>query len=187
VNSTGLGDVARHCFSPPARRPPGAKTTFKDVDGPFHETAFVGDTHTHTCTGHMRGHATSTARSLVFMPKRRFPTRKSRRTRFIARGSIRVITRLRYSIKTKKNLRAASFLAVHQQIEVSIVFVSSLVSFPVPVEYSVVLALRSFLSDVHCFARAAHHELIVEQQPPVNKTRRQSNFPCGYKNKLTVG
>jgi hypothetical protein len=57
VNSTGLGDVARHCFSPPARRPPGAKTTFKDVDGPFHETAFVGDTHTHT---HMHGtHARS--------------------------------------------------------------------------------------------------------------------------------
>ena len=48
MNSTGLGDVARHCFSPPARAPPGAKTTFKDVDGPFHETAFVGDTHTHT-------------------------------------------------------------------------------------------------------------------------------------------
>jgi hypothetical protein len=103
VNSTGLGDVARHCFSPPARRPPGANTTFKDVDGPFHETAFVGDTHTHTCTGHMRGHVTSTARSLVFMQKRRFRTRKSRRIRFIARGSIRVITRLRYSIKTKKN------------------------------------------------------------------------------------
>ena len=57
MNSTGLGDVARHCFSPPARRPPGAKTTFKDVDGPFHETAFVGDTHTHT---HMHGtHARS--------------------------------------------------------------------------------------------------------------------------------
>ena len=103
MNSTGLGDVARHCFSPPARRPPGANTTFKDVDGPFHETAFVGDTHTHTCTGHMRGHVTSTARSLVFMQKRRFRTRKSRRIRFIARGSIRVITRLRYSIKTKKN------------------------------------------------------------------------------------
>ena len=168
MNSTGLGDVARHCFSPPARLPPGAKTTFKDVDGPFHETAFVGDTHTHTCTGHMRGHVTSTARSLVFMQKRRFRTRKSRRIRFIARGSIRVITRLRYSIKTKKSLRAASQPAVHQQIELSIVFVYvSVVSFPVPAEYSVVLALRSFLSHVHGFARAAHHELIIEQQPPV--------------------
>ena len=162
MNSTGLGDVARHCFSPPARAPPGAKTTFKDVDGPFHETAFVGDTHTHT---HMHGtHARSRHidRALPRFQKRRFRTRKSRLRFKIARGSIRVVTRLRYSIP-KKSLRAASQPAVHQQIEVSIVFVSSLVSFPVPVEYSVVLALRSFLSDVHGFARTAHHELIVEQ------------------------
>ena len=63
----------------------------------------------------------------------------------------------------KKKSRAASFLAVHQQIEVSIVFVYVSVVSP----YSVVLALRSFLSDVHGFARAAQHELIVEQEPPV--------------------
>ena len=159
MNSTGLGEVARHCFSPPARAPPGAKTTFKDVDGPFHETAFVGDTHTHT-------HARDTCAVTPHRPRApSFSKETISNAEFIATTlhSSTLSIRLRYSIKTKKSLRAASQPAVHQQIEVSIVFVSSLVSFPVPVEYSVVLALRSFLSDVHCFARTAHHELIVEQ------------------------
>ena len=159
MNSTGLGEVARHCFSPPARAPPGAKTTFKDVDGPFHETAFVGDTHTHT-------HARDTCAVTPHRPRApSFSKETISNAEFIATTlhSSTLSIRLRYSIKTKKSLRAASQPAVHQQIEVSIVFVSSLNSFPVPVEYSVVLALRSFLSDVHGFARTAHHELIVEQ------------------------
>ena len=159
MNSTGLGEVARHCFSPPARLPPGAKTTFKDVDGPFHETAFVGDTHTHT-------HARDTCAVTPHRPRApSFSKETISNAEFIATTlhSSTLSIRLRYSIKTKKSLRAASQPAVHQQIEVSIVFVSSLVSFPVPTEYSVVLALRSFLSDVHGFARAAHHELIIEQ------------------------
>ena len=164
MNSTGLGKVARHCFSPPARHPPGAKTTFKDVDGPFHETAFVGDTHTHT-------HARDTCAVTPHRPRApSFSKETISNAEFIATTlhSSTLSIRLRYSIKTKKSLRAASQPAVHQQIEVSIVFVYvSLVSFPVPAEYSVVLALRSFLSHVHGFARAAHHELIIEQQPPV--------------------
>ena len=148
--------------------PPGAKTTFKDVDGPFHETAFVGDTHTHT---HMHGTHARSRHIDRALP--RFHAKETISNAEVATYTLHSsrldsrYTRLRYSIKTKKSLRAASQPAVHQQIEVSIVFVSSLVSFPVPVEYSVVLALRSFLSHVHGFARAAHHELIVEQQPPV--------------------
>ena len=123
------------------------------------ETAFVGDKHTHT-------HARDTCAVTPHRPRApSFSKETISNAEFIATTlhSSTLSIRLRSSIKTKKSLRAASQPAVHQQIEVSIVFVSSLVSFPVPVEYSVVLALRSFLSDVHGFARTAHHELIVEQ------------------------
>lgn len=99
MNSTGLGKVARHCFSPPARRPPGAKTTFKDVDGPFHETAFVGDTHTHT-------HARDTCAVTPHRPRApSFSKETISNAEFIATTlhSSTLSIRLRYSIKTKKN------------------------------------------------------------------------------------
>ena len=169
MNSTGLGDVARHCFSPPARLPPGAKTTFKDVDGPFHETAFVGDTHTHT---HMHGTHARSRHIDRALP--RFHAKETISNAEVATHTLhssRLDSRYNSSPlfnKTKK--KSTGRLSTggpptnrgFHRIRIRIIS-----RFPVPTEYSVVLALRSFLSHVHGFARAAHHELIVEQQPPV--------------------